>query len=68
MERHLTFGQGAHYCLGAAPVRDELEIALRTLFTRFPRLTLAGSGAEREMRPGSSRIIELSVRLYDGTR
>ncbi|MEU5980376.1 cytochrome P450 [Streptomyces sp. NPDC047315] len=67
VERHLTFGQGAHYCLGAALVGDELGIALRTLFTRFPHLTLAGPGVEREMRPGSSRIIEVSVRLHDGT-
>jgi len=66
LERHLTFGQGTHYCLGAALVGDELEIALRLLFTRFPDLAIVEPGLQREMRPGSSRIIGLSVRLHDG--
>jgi cytochrome P450 len=64
-ERHVSFGQGAHYCLGAALVRDEVEIALRELFGRFPRLALAVSQVERTMRPGSSRILDLPVRLGD---
>ena len=40
-EGHLGFGQGAHYCLGAALARTELEIGLRALVTRFPALRLA---------------------------
>ncbi|WP_218670036.1 cytochrome P450 family protein [Streptomyces tsukubensis] len=68
VERHLTFGKGAHYCLGAPLVTDELEIALRALFTRFPRLSLAEPGVEREMRPGSSRIVGLSVHLPEVKR
>lgn len=38
---HLAFGHGVHVCLGAALARMEAETALRTLFTRFPDLTLA---------------------------
>ncbi len=38
----LGFGAGAHYCLGAAVARAELQIALPRLFERFPRLALAG--------------------------
>lgn len=64
-ERHMSFGQGAHYCLGAALVRDEVEIALNALFTRFPRLALAVPKVERSMRPGSSRILDLPVLLND---
>jgi cytochrome P450 len=41
--RHVAFGQGAHFCLGAALARMEGQIALTTLFRRFPELRLAQS-------------------------
>ena len=36
--RHLTFGQGAHFCIGAQLARLEARIALPRLFERFPEL------------------------------
>ncbi|WP_413799137.1 cytochrome P450 family protein [Streptomyces iranensis] len=39
--RHLSFGHGAHFCLGAPLARMEAVIALEALFTRFPALDLA---------------------------
>jgi cytochrome P450 PksS len=39
--RHVAIGMGSHFCLGAALARLEGEIALTTLFRRFPGLHLA---------------------------
>jgi cytochrome P450 len=38
--RHLAFGLGIHYCLGAPLARLEGKVALRMLFGRFPSLRL----------------------------
>ncbi|MFY0513015.1 cytochrome P450 [Streptomyces anulatus] len=37
---HMTFGWGAHHCLGAPLATMELEVAFSTLLTRFPALRL----------------------------
>ncbi|MBL7502333.1 cytochrome P450, partial [Frankia sp. CNm7] len=34
---HITFGFGAHFCLGAALARMEGQIALAGTLKRFPR-------------------------------
>jgi cytochrome P450 len=38
--QHLSFGGGAHYCLGAALARLEGEVAIGSLIDRFPDLDL----------------------------
>jgi cytochrome P450 len=39
--RHVAFGHGIHFCLGAPLARLEARVALTTLFQRFPNLRLA---------------------------
>ena len=48
--KHLSFSGGRHFCLGAALARAESEVALRTLFDRFPNLTTVGAGTRRNTR------------------
>jgi len=38
--RHLAFGRGIHYCLGASLGKLEAELAVAGLARRFPRLAL----------------------------
>jgi cytochrome P450 len=40
-QAHVTFGYGAHQCLGQQLARMELRVALPALFARFPGLKLA---------------------------
>jgi cytochrome P450 len=44
--RHLTFGQGAHFCIGAPLARLEGSLAVNALLARFPNMTLAGAEPE----------------------
>jgi cytochrome P450 PksS len=39
--RHVGFGAGTHYCVGAPLARLEAKIAIPALFKRFPQLRLA---------------------------
>jgi cytochrome P450 len=50
--RHLAFGDGFHFCLGAPLARLEGRIALEKLFTRWPNARLAVPPEEIRWRPG----------------
>ncbi|WP_370947490.1 cytochrome P450 [Amycolatopsis sp. cg5] len=48
--RHLSFGQGLRYCLGATLARLEAEICFTSLFDRVDEITPHPDGATRERR------------------
>ncbi|HEY0735009.1 MAG TPA: cytochrome P450 [Herpetosiphonaceae bacterium] len=50
--RHLAFGQGIHYCLGAPLARLEGQIAINTLLRRMPKLCLAVAPEQLRWRRG----------------
>jgi cytochrome P450 len=50
--RHLTFGEGGHYCIGAALARMEGKVAIRDILTRFKDLRLAVPRESLSWTPG----------------
>jgi cytochrome P450 PksS len=62
---HLSFGQGAHYCLGAPLARMEGRVAMCALIERFPELRLAVPAQSLRWRPGMSLrgLVKLPVSL-----
>ena len=49
--KHVAFGQGIHYCLGAPLARLEGEIAFATLLNRLPNMRLAVPPETLQWRP-----------------
>jgi cytochrome P450 PksS len=50
--KHVSFGMGIHYCLGAPLARLEGQIAIQTLVNRFPNLRLARPAESLKWRTG----------------
>lgn len=49
--RHLGFGVGIHFCIGAPLVRLEAEIVFETILRRFPKTSLASETLEWQEHP-----------------
>ena len=50
--KHLAFGKGIHFCLGAPLARMEGQIAINTLLRRMPNLRLKDSPESLSWRTG----------------
>jgi cytochrome P450 len=62
--RHIAFGLGPHFCIGAPLSRAEGQIALTTLAARFPNLVLAARPRWDLDKPNSRVLRELRVRWH----
>ncbi len=64
--RHLGFGYGIHFCLGAPLARLEVPAALAGLLARFPRITLDESRPLPWRRDVALRGVEALPVLLEG--
>ncbi|MEO1058566.1 MAG: cytochrome P450 [Actinomycetota bacterium] len=65
---HLAFGQGPHFCLGAALARLELRVALPQLWRRFPDLVLDGDVEwKRDISDRSAAVLPIRLWEHGGT-
>lgn len=64
---NVSFGRGAHFCLGVHLARAEVKVALRTLLTRYPHLELAGE-ATFAPHPFIRQIASLPLRVAPATK
>lgn len=60
---NLSFGRGAHYCIGVHLARLEGRTVFETLFERYPQLSLAEQPTFDANHPLVRRIVSLPVRL-----
>jgi cytochrome P450 len=61
--RHLAFGSGIHFCLGAPLARLEAQIAIGTLLRRWPHLALAAEAVKWRQTFTLRGLLALPVRF-----
>ncbi len=59
--RHVSFGNGPHFCLGAPLARLEIEVAIGQLVRRLPRLRLGTDTLQWRSKPALRGIQALPV-------
>jgi cytochrome P450 len=59
--RHVAFGMGAYYCLGAALARVESDECFRLLLARYPGIRRAGEPEVTPVRPVGHQLTALPV-------
>jgi len=56
--RHIAFGNGIHFCVGAALARTEAQIAFRTILGKFPDIQLKSDAADWDTEKPNSRMLK----------
>lgn len=59
--RHIAFGLGIHYCMGAPLARLEAQIAIPEILRRYPGMRLAGPKVEWRVHTSNRNPVRLDV-------
>jgi cytochrome P450 len=57
--RHVAFGMGIHYCVGAPLARLEADVALRELLPRITGVQITGTQDAALLRPGGPKSLRV---------
>ena len=63
LRRHLAYGHGLHFCLGAALARQEVRVVLERLLARTKLIEMGPGGATLIPSLFVSRLDRLDLRL-----
>jgi cytochrome P450 len=55
--RHIAFGHGIHFCVGALLARTEANIVFRLILERFPRIRLLDAAPDWDVHKRNSRML-----------
>jgi cytochrome P450 len=62
--RHIAFGMGIHFCVGAVLARTEADVVFRTFINRFPEVCLENERPDWDLNKPNSRMLKtLRVKL-----
>jgi cytochrome P450 len=61
--RHVAFGMGIHFCLGAPLARLEANIAMNILLPRIKALHIEESAGDTMLRPGGPKSLQVRFEL-----
>jgi cytochrome P450 len=57
--RHIAFGLGVHFCVGAVLSRTEAQVVFQTLLQRVPGLRLVNNQPDWDLRKPNSRMLRV---------
>lgn len=60
--RHVAFGMGIHYCVGAPLARLEADVALRTLLPKITTIDVEAAEPGSLLRPGGPKSLRVSFK------
>jgi cytochrome P450 len=55
--KHIAFGSGIHFCVGATLARTEGAIAVGSVLRRFPNLRLVDQAPDWDLEKRNSRVL-----------
>jgi cytochrome P450 len=56
--RHIAFGVGIHFCVGALLARSEAQVVFQTIMQRLPAIRLVDEKPDWDVHKANSRMLK----------